>query len=711
MTNSYCVLTLDGSADCLWSYGLPGRTDTLRVAPPVFELDGRAVPAVLSGLAPAAAPRQLANGAAEHRYTGAVRGWPGLRLDLVFRLAPDSPVVRFRYILWVDGSARWTLTKHDGRDQLTYLGLDLASLPLCTEVRISEFDASTHAFRPHEVELADKEFDNRLSAMGPILTASDGRHSLLVAYEHGSQFPDAFLQYRLEPGRQVALQAVKGNYWSGQPLDATHALETVWFQLAAVDGPVATLASRYRSFVWTRYSASQASRRPWIFYNTWAFQERNKWWNRRTYLESMNQERMLAEIDVAHRMGIDVFVLDTGWYEKTGDWRVSRARFPDGLEAVRAKLAGYGMKLGLWFSPTEAAVTSRILGAHRDALLTWEGKPSAPHAVWETEESQCLCLASRYWEAFADELIRLSRELGVTYFKWDAVGQYGCDAAGHAHGDAGVARAERAEVYAFEQVRYMVRIVERLCAACPDAIVDFDITEGGRSVGLAFLSAGKYFLINNGPYFPNYDLPYDWATAGTWSNIFVHPGPARGWICRAPLDFDRWIPSVLFLTHYLPDAPAASQLLNIASLVLGQNGIWGDLLAIPEEGIARFGRLLGLYKQVRDDLTAADPVRSGQPGGSPEIHEKLEPLGGRGAVAVFATTPGRYTYVTRHRVAPTEWASDGVTVTRDPLGRARLEIVFDAPGAQLVFFGVSVATTGPDPAMRPDPQVIGCPPA
>ena len=56
------------------------------------------------------------------------------------------------------------------------------------------------------------------------------------------------------------------------------------------------------------------SRKPYIFYNTWAYQERNKWWNGKTYLDSMNQDRMLAEIDVAHRMGIDVFVLDTGWY-------------------------------------------------------------------------------------------------------------------------------------------------------------------------------------------------------------------------------------------------------------------------------------------------------------------------------------------------------------------------------------------------------------
>ena len=88
------------------------------------------------------------------------------------------------------------------------------------------------------------------------------------------------------------------------------------------------------------------SRKPYIFYNTWNFQERNKWENDKPYLESMNEDRILKEIDVAHRMGVDVFVLDSGWYERTGDWSVSSERFPNGLKSVKAKLDSYGMKLG-----------------------------------------------------------------------------------------------------------------------------------------------------------------------------------------------------------------------------------------------------------------------------------------------------------------------------------------------------------------------------
>ena len=187
----------------------------------------------------------------------------------------------------------------------------------------------------------------------------------------------------------------------------------------------------------------------------------------------------------------------------------------------------------------------------------------------------------------------------------------------------------------------MAHVVDRLGAACPEAIVDFDITEGGRCVGLAFLAAGKYFLINNGPYYGSYDIP---SMVGNWCNIFVHPGQARGWICRTPLTFDKWLPSTLFLTHYLPDDPAESQRLNIASLILGQNGIWGDLPQLSADGIQHFASLLGKYKQVRDAITASDPEVTGLVGGL-EIHEKIARASGQGVIAIFATATGTYRYL------------------------------------------------------------------
>jgi alpha-galactosidase len=295
-----------------------------------------------------------------------------------------------------------------------------------------------------------------------------------------------------------------------------------------------------------------------------------------------------------------------------------------------------------------------------------------------------MCLVSDYADAFADELIRLNDELGVSYFKWDAISQYGCDDPGHNHGNSRNSEGERADCYAFEIGRAMCRIVDKLCAACPEAIVDFDITEGGRYMGLGFLSSGKYFLINNGPYYWSLNMP---KTADGNPNMYFYPGPARSWVCRTPLGYDSWIPSVLFLSHYLPDDPAENQRNSVASLVLGQNGIWGDLLALSEEGIARIGKQLARYKQVRDDVTESFPVRSGPVGGSPEVHEKINPKNGRGLVSVFAGAPGTYTYVTRSRVAEDFTQTDTCAVTLDSRGRAIITARFEGPGGDVVFFG------------------------
>ncbi len=92
------------------------------------------------------------------------------------------------------------------------------------------------------------------------------------------------------------------------------------------------------------------------------------------------------------------------------------------------------------------------------------------------------------------------------------------------HGGQEHSRAkERADCYAFELVRDMPRVVDGLCRACPEAIVDFDITEGGRCVGLAFLAAGKYFLDQQRPLLPQLRYPVTFSPE-TWGNIFVYPG-------------------------------------------------------------------------------------------------------------------------------------------------------------------------------------------
>ncbi len=687
--NRFAAIAIHSGSAVLWDYSAKGAGRRHGIAAPTFNLDGRDVTLSIDSLKAVGTSRELPNGCREYAFIGDVPGEPGLRLKVVFRVAEDDPMVRFRYEILSDRPRH--LTKPAGTDRISYVGLSLAGLPDAAELRLSEFNEEFHSYMPAERALDPRLFADGEEAMGPILLAGDATEQLLVAYEHGSTAPDEFLHYRLSPDRSVALEAVKGNYWSGEEIGPDRPFSTIWFELGAVCGDRVALQRAYRNFVLRHLAISPASRTPRIFYNTWNYQERLKHWKGKPYLSEMNPERMLQEIDVAHRMGIEVFVIDTGWFEKTGDWQPSPSRFPDGLKSVRARLDGYGMKLGLWFAPTTAALTSQMLKAHGDCVQTLEGKAPVPREIWETEASVGCCVVSRYGQDFAEGLIRLNRELGVTYFKFDGVDQYGCNDPNHGHGDAADTVGERGDCYAFQMPLAMTRIAELVSDAVPEAICDFDMTESGRSFGLAYLSAGKYFLVNNGPYFQNYDhpLPPD----GNW-NLFFYPGPARDWICRSPLVFDRWIPSTLFLTHYLPDDPGSNQMLSLASLVLGQDGIWGDLPAISDRGVALFGSILGKFKKVRDDITEAFPVDSGMVGGTPEVHEKIAP-DGRGVVVLFASH-GTYRYVTANRVDRQTWHDEGTTVAFDDAGRAVITAEFEAKaggfpkaGAHIVFFGVN----------------------
>ncbi|MFC1463141.1 hypothetical protein ACFLQU_06015, partial [Verrucomicrobiota bacterium] len=119
------------------------------------------------------------------------------------------------------------------------------------------------------------------------------------------------------------------------------------------------------------------------------------------------------------------------------------------------------------------------------------------------------------------------------------------------------------------------------------------------------------------------------------------------------------------------------------------NGIWGDLVGVSDEGVERYSKWLGYYKQVRDAVTAASPIVSGVIGGTPEVHEKIDPASGCGAVSVFAPRAGRYTYVTHRVVAGTYAAMDGVEVELLSSGRAGITVTLDGWGGKVVFFGVT----------------------
>ncbi len=336
--------------------------------------------------------------------------------------------------------------------------------------------------------------------------------------------------------------------------------------------------------------------------------------------------------------------------------------------------------------PDRGGLTSRIFKEHPEYQMTRNGKPLWQGPIWETEESTAMCLASGYADDFIETMVRLHQELGVSYYKWDAVSQYGCESAEHAHGTPANSTSERRDCYAYQMGRQMIRIVEEVTRRCLGVIVDFDITEGGRFVGLGFLSAGKYFLVNNGPYFSDFDIPRSVKMDPDTINVFFYPGPARPRICRQGYKYDPVIPSILFLTHYLPDAPELSQHNSLASLVLGGNGLWGDLRGLSEADIALISSFLSDYKRVAEAVVRASPSVRGFAGSSPEVHEKIDPETASGLVAFFTVTPGEFTHLTQplnlERLGEVKGA-EAWEKTED--GRLRLTVRLGRDEARVVF--------------------------
>ncbi|MBE0697857.1 MAG: alpha-galactosidase, partial [Anaerolineaceae bacterium] len=576
---------------------------------------------------------------------------PEVELRVQLRSFSTSSILRMKYSLVAQEAV--ILTKEHGRDAITYLRLEQPGLENCamTEYQLSHFDPVQHSYMPNREERNSDELFPGLRFAGPLALFHTPGRTLLAAYEHGADHPLSFLDFAIDgelPGqRAVVLQAVRGNYYAGQVIEAGQAWVSAWLELGLYPGGVEAFLPEYRRFFLDEVCENHESRKPYLYYNTWNYQERQKYFHNRPYLESMNAQRILGEIDVANQLGIDVFVVDTGWYKKTGDWLPNQEKFPKGLWEVKRRLGQYGMNLGLWFNPTVAALTSQVYLEHPDWEMEWEGKPRWRGPVWETEESTNLCLASDYADYYIDVMVHLNQDLGVTYFKWDGVSQYGCDSPNHNHGTQANTPEERRDCYAYQMGLAMIHIVEEVTRRCPGVIVDFDITEGGRFVGLGFLAVGKVFLVNNGPYFAEFDIPPSVKIEPDTINVFFYPGAARSRICRQGVKFDELVPSILFLTHYLPDPPKLSQNNSIASLVLGGSGFWGDLLALSEEDIEYMAERIALYKLVGEGVTRAFPHRRGFAGSSPEIHEKISADICSGVVVFFTVTPGTFTHYTQ----------------------------------------------------------------
>ena len=96
----------------------------------------------------------------------------------------------------------------------------------------------------------------------------------------------------------------------------------------------------------------------------------------------VNENKVLHLADKAKEIGVDMLVLDDGWFEgrqdatsSLGDWTADKARFPSGLPALAAKIKAKGLKFGIWFDLEMVSPKSKLFTDHPDWILHVLGRP------------------------------------------------------------------------------------------------------------------------------------------------------------------------------------------------------------------------------------------------------------------------------------------------------------------------------------------------
>ena len=135
-----------------------------------------------------------------------------------------------------------------------------------------------------------------------------------------------------------------------------------------------------------------------------------------------DEEKLLNIAKNAAQMGVELFVLDDGWFGKRnndssslGDWTVNRAKLKHGLKGLSDQIHNMGLSFGLWIEPEMVSEDSDLYRAHPDWCLRVPGRP-AVRGRYQLVLDLSRPDVCRY---LADTINHLLSEARIEYIKWD----------------------------------------------------------------------------------------------------------------------------------------------------------------------------------------------------------------------------------------------------------------------------------------------------
>ena len=136
----------------------------------------------------------------------------------------------------------------------------------------------------------------------------------------------------------------------------------------------------------------------------------------------ISESKLLRLARRARNAGIELFVMDDGWFKgrnddttSLGDWTPDKKKLPRGVKGICDKIRRLGMDFGIWVEPEMISEDSDLYRAHPDWAMKIPGKPHS------TGRNQMLLDLTR--TEVQDYIIGAMSEVfssaEISYVKWD----------------------------------------------------------------------------------------------------------------------------------------------------------------------------------------------------------------------------------------------------------------------------------------------------
>ncbi len=137
---------------------------------------------------------------------------------------------------------------------------------------------------------------------------------------------------------------------------------------------------------------------------------------------NINESRLLKLARKAKTAGVELFVMDDGWFKgrnddtsSLGDWTPDKKKLPRGVKGICDKVRKLGLDFGIWVEPEMVNENSDLYRAHPEWAMRIPGKKHA------TGRNQMLLDLTR--EDVQDYIIKSMSDLfssaDISYVKWD----------------------------------------------------------------------------------------------------------------------------------------------------------------------------------------------------------------------------------------------------------------------------------------------------